>query len=120
MPSDRQTLAQGLFSAAFNGGAGVGAGLGGLAVRKIGYRNTFLVFTAGFVVATVAAFVELVDDSPPEDERRWQRPRDEFEEDGDLVEAGGGGGATPRCRDALETRCERECAVEVPRRCQYV
>ena len=85
LPSDRQTLAQGLFSAAFNGGAGVGAALGGLGVRRIGYRNTFLVFTAGFVVATVAAFVKLVDDSPPEDERRWKRPRDEFEEDGDLV-----------------------------------
>ena len=84
MPSDRQTLAQGLFSAAFNGGAGVGAALGGLGVRRIGYRNTFLVFTAGFVVATVAAFVNLVDERPPEDERRWQRPRDEFEE-GDLV-----------------------------------
>ena len=83
MPSDRQTLAQGLFSAAFNGGAGVGAALGGLGVRRIGYRNTFLVFTAGFVVATVAAFVKLVDDRPPEDERRWQR--DEFEEEGDLV-----------------------------------
>ena len=63
---------------------GVGAGLGGLAVRRIGYRNTFLVFTAGFVFATVAAFLHLVDDRPPEDERRWQRPRDEFE-DGDLV-----------------------------------
>ena len=62
MPSDRQTLAQGLFSAAFNGGAGVGAALGGLGVRRVGYRNTFLVFTAGFVVATVAAFVKLVDD----------------------------------------------------------
>ena len=85
MPSDRETLAQGLFSAAFNGGAGVGAALGGLGVRRIGYRNTFLVFTAGFVVATMAAFVKLVDDSPPEDERRWQRPRDEFEEEGDLV-----------------------------------
>ena len=84
MPSDRQTLAQGLFSAAFNGGAGVGAALGGLGVRRIGYRNTFLVFTAGFMVATVAAFLHLVDDRPPEDERRWQRPRDEFEE-GDLV-----------------------------------
>ena len=78
-------LAQGLFSAAFNGGAGVGAALGGLGVRRIGYRNTFLVFTAGFVVATVAAFVKLVDDRPPEDERRWQRPRDEFEEDGDRL-----------------------------------
>ena len=83
MPSDRQTLAQGLFSAAFNGGAGIGAGLGGLAVRRIGFRNTFLVFTAGFVVATVAAFIKLVDDRP-QDESRWQRPRDEFEE-GDLV-----------------------------------
>ena len=84
MPSDRQTLAQGLFSAAFNGGAGVGAALGGLGVRKIGYRNTFLVFTAGFVFATVAAFINLVDDRP-QDDSRWQRPRDEFEEDGDLV-----------------------------------
>ena len=84
MPSDRQTLAQGLFSAAFNGGAGVGAALGGLGVRKIGYRNTFLVFTAGFVVATMAAFINLVDDRP-QDDSRWQRPRDEFEEDGDLV-----------------------------------
>ena len=83
MPSDRETLAQGLFSAAFNGGAGVGAGLGGLAVRRIGFRNTFLVFTAGFMVATVAAFIKLVDDRP-QDESRWQRPRDEFEE-GDLV-----------------------------------
>lgn len=83
MPSDRQTLAQGLFSAAFNGGAGVGAALGGLGVWRIGYRNTFLVFTAGFVAATVAAFIKLVDDRPVDE--RWQRPRDEFEEDGDLV-----------------------------------
>ena len=74
-----------LISAAFNGGAGVGAALGGRGVRRIGYRNTFLVFTAGFVVATGAAVVKLVEDRPPEDERRWQRPRDEFEEDGDLV-----------------------------------
>jgi len=76
LPSDRQTLAQGLFSAAFNGGAGIGAGLGGLAVRRFGFRSTFLVFAAAFMVATAGAFFRLVDDRPIDDEKvgelsRW-------------------------------------------------
>lgn len=87
MPSDRQTMAQGLFSAAVNGGSGFGAAVGGLGVRRYGFQSTFLVFAVGFVVATILACVGLADDRPIEDdlavaeESRWQRrEEDEFEE----------------------------------------
>ena len=71
LPKDWQTLAQGLFSAAFTGGSGLGAALGGLAVHRVGFHKTFLAFAALFAVAAVSFSTTLDDgDDADADARR--------------------------------------------------
>ncbi|KAJ8612278.1 hypothetical protein CTAYLR_002951 [Chrysophaeum taylorii] len=83
LPRDRQTFAQGLFTAALTAGSGVGAGLGGLLVRH-GFRTAFLAFTALFLVSGAATALAPIDS----DEQRTPAllaagPREQREEEED-------------------------------------
>ena len=85
LPKDWQTLAQGLFSAAFTGGSGLGAALGGFAVHRVGFHKTFLAFAALFAVAAVSFSTTLDDgddaDAADADARRAAAADDDVDDD---------------------------------------
>ena len=79
LPEGRETLAQGIFSAAFTGGTGVGAALGGVCARIYGFQLTFYAFAMLFVVATVVAWSML--EGAPTEPKVDDRPEADLEDD---------------------------------------
>ena len=92
LPATWETLAQGLFSAAFTGGSGLGAALGGVAVKRFGFHKTFLAFAAMFAVAAIA-FSSTLDDDDDDGAAPAPPRRSEEEEDDDDDESFRIGGA---------------------------
>ena len=108
LPATWETLAQGLFSAAFTGGSGLGAALGGVAVKRFGFHKTFLAFAAMFAVAAIAFSSTLDDDddgaAPPPPRRSEEEEDDDDDESFRIGGAGddGGGGIALRSLNLRE------------------